>query len=222
MITILLADDQPLIRGGLSLLLGAEPGMRVVGEAGDGAAAVAQARALAPDVVVMDVRMPGMDGVAATRELAADGFRVLVLTNYHEDRAVREALRAGASGFLLKDAAPFELAAAIRAVHLDKAWLDPVVARGLLADFRGVPEAPAAVSADLGRITPREREVLVLIALGLTNEQISGHLMVAQSTIKTHVSRILVKLGLHERAQAVVAAYRGELVRPGDPVPPRR
>ena len=230
MIRILLADDQPLIRSGLAMLLDAEPDMQVVGEADDGAAAIAQARRLIPDVVLMDVRMPVLDGVTATREITGDTFcaepghaiRVLVLTTYNEDKTVREALRAGASGFLLKDAAPFELTAAVRAVYHAEAWLDPAVAKGLLADFKGAAASAIPDRAELSRITPREREVLILLAHGLTNQQISHHLVVAESTIKTHISRILTKLGIHERAQAVVTAYRTGLVGPGDPLPPRR
>ena len=175
--------------------------MRVVGEADDGAAAVALARDLTPDIVLMDVRMPVLDGVAATREITSDAFhtepgqpiRVLVLTTYNEDKAVRDALRAGASGFLLKDAAPAELSAAVRAVHAGEAWLDPAVAKSLLADFRNGPPVVAPTSEEISPITPRESEVLVLLALGLTNTQIARHLVVAESTVKTHVSRILVK-----------------------------
>jgi DNA-binding NarL/FixJ family response regulator len=225
-IRILLADDEPLVRTGISLILRAEPDMDVIGAADDGKQAVELARALAPDVVLMDVRMPHLDGVAATRRIVEEAPfgvvppAVLILSTFHEDAAVRGALRAGASGFVLKDAAPDQLIAALHAVATGGAWLAPAVAKRLLAEFKGRPETAIPASAELRRLTPRELEVLVLLAHGLTNPQISGHLVVAESTIKTHVSRILVKLSLHERAQAIVTAYRTGLVRPDDPLPP--
>jgi DNA-binding NarL/FixJ family response regulator len=225
-IRILLADDEPLIRTGISLILRTEPDMDIVGFADDGEQAIERSRELVPDVVLMDVRMPGLNGVDATRRIVEEPSpgaatpAVLILTTFHADAVVRSALRAGASGFILKDAAPDELITALRVVAAGEAWLDPAVAKRLLADFKGQPEIAIPTSAELGRLTPREREVMVLIAHGLTNPQIGAHLVVAESTIKTHVSRILMKLGLHERAQAVVAAYRTGLVRPDDPLPP--
>lgn len=226
MIRVLLVDDEPLVRTGIGLILRGEPDIETVGAAGDGAEALERVEELQPDVVLMDVRMPGMDGVEATRrivEATPDGAdcAVLVLTTYRADDAVRSALRAGASGFLLKDAAPDELIAAVRAVASGEAWLDPAVAKGLLNEFKGRPETPLADGSDLFRLTPREREVLVLVAHGLTNEQIAGHLVMAEATVKTHIGRVLMKLGLHDRAQAVAAAYRGRLVHPDDPLPPR-
>ncbi|MCC2334013.1 response regulator transcription factor [Cellulomonas wangsupingiae] len=216
-------DDEALVREALALLLGAEPDIEVVGTTGDGAAAVGLARETEADVVVMDVRMPGVDGVEATRLLAADELdgrtvRVLVLTSFHDDEVVRAALHAGASGFLLKRAAPRHLPDAVRAVAAGNAWLDPVVARKLLDDFaaplRDVP-SPGA----LARLTPREREVLVLLAHGMRTDDVVTHLVVAEATVKTHVSRVLLKLGLHDRAQAVAFAYRCGLVGPDDPLP---
>ncbi|MBF9127700.1 response regulator transcription factor [Plantactinospora sp. S1510] len=220
---VLLADDQPLVRSGIGMLLAAEPDIEVVGECGDGATAVALARELRPDVTLMDVRMPGTDGVAATRILTADEpdpdklVRVLILTTYHVDDTVREALRAGASGFVLKDALPAELALAVRAVARGDAWLAPAVARSLLTEFaaRGEPRAPRA--EELARLTERERQVLVQVAYGLSNAEIGARLYIGEATVKTHVGRVLLKLGLRDRAQAVVAAYRGGLVDPGTP-----
>ncbi|GIE82544.1 DNA-binding response regulator [Actinoplanes philippinensis] len=220
-IRVILADDQPLVRAGLAMLLRAEPDVEVVAEADDGEAAVELTRAVRPDVVIMDVRMPGMDGVAATRRLTAEGSaaRVLILTTYHVDEAVYGALRAGASGFVLKDAAPQELVAAVRALAGGEAWLDPAVARNLLDDLTARPE-PAAPSPEvLAKLTSREQEVLVLMAHGLSNREIAEHLVVGDATIKTHVARVLMKLGLRDRTQAVVAAYQSGLVRPGTALP---
>lgn len=226
-IRILLADDEPLVRTGISLILRGEPDLDLVGVADDGEQAVQQARALAPDVVVMDVRMPGLDGVGATRLIVEEPPpdtappAVLILTTFHADAAVRSALRAGAAGFVLKSAVPDELVAVLRAVAAGKAWLDPTVAKRLLEEFKGRPVAAIPTSSEVSVLTPREREVLVLLAHGLNNTQISEHLVLAESTTKTHISRILTKLRLHERAQAVVTAYRTGLVRPDDPIPPR-
>jgi DNA-binding NarL/FixJ family response regulator len=210
MIRVLLADDQPLVRAGLAMLLEAEPDIEVVGECGDGASAVEAALATEPDVVLMDVRMPGMDGVAATGRLAGH-TRVLILTTYHVDDAVYGALRAGASGFLLKDAVPAELVLAIRAVAAGEAWLDPAVAQRLLTEFAARP-TPVATPASMRALTGREREVLILAAQGLSNDEIAAKLFIGESTVKTHLGRVLMKLGVRDRTQAVVAAYQSGLV----------
>jgi DNA-binding NarL/FixJ family response regulator len=222
-IKVLLADDQPLIRAGLAMLLSAEPDIEIVAEADDGLAAVNEAARLHPDVVLMDVRMPGMDGVEATRAITggSDDVRVLILTTYHVGEAVYAALRAGASGFLLKDAAPDELVAAIRAVASGEAWLDPAVARGLLDEFAARPDWHRRTSADLQELTAREVEVLVLVAHGLSNVEIAERFVIGEATVKTHVSRIMMKLGLRDRAQAVMVAYQSGLVQPGTAPPPR-
>ncbi len=227
-VRLLLVDDQPLIRAGIRMLLDAEADLTVVGEASDGAEAVRLARDLQPDIVLMDVRMPGVDGVTATGEICGDDFsadpnrpvRVLILTTYHVDETVYAALRAGASGFVLKDAVPQELLGAVRAVAAGEAWLDPAVARGLLTEFVGRLGAPATTLQQLGRLTAREREVLVTMAYGLSNSEIAARLVVGEATVKTHVSRVLMKLGLRDRAQAVAVAYQSGLVAPGA-APPR-
>lgn len=221
-VRVLVADDQPLVRAGIVMLLDAEPDIEVVAEAGDGQQALEEAGRHQPDVVVMDVRMPLVDGVQATRQITADGFsegadtpiRVLILTSYHADDTVHGALRAGASGFLLKDSAPADLAAAVRAVSSGEAWLQPTVARGLLTEFAARPESRAPSPEVLQRLTTREREVLTLVASGLSNTEIAERLVVGQVTVKTHLGRILMKLGLRDRAQAVVAAYESGLVTP--------
>jgi DNA-binding NarL/FixJ family response regulator len=221
-IRVLLADDQPLIRAGIAMLLSEEPDIEIVGEAENGGQAVEQARRLRPAVVVMDVRMPGTDGVAATRTISADGFprdqgqpvRVLILTTYNVDEAVYAALRAGAAGFLLKDAAPADLVRAIRVVHAGDGWLAPAVTRALLAEFAARPAPTRSATAELRRLTPREREVLALVAHGLSNAEIAAALVIGEGTVKTHLGRVLTKLGLRDRAQAVVAAYRSGLVAP--------
>jgi DNA-binding NarL/FixJ family response regulator len=226
-IHVLLADDEPLVRAGLAMLVTTETDMIVVGEASDGGQALEIAARIRPDVIVMDVRMPGMDGVEATRRLAEDAFvdivghtpAVLVLTTFDDDEAVYAALRAGACGYLLKSAAPSELAAAIRSVASGDAWLAPAIARKLIADFANRPSSVLPAPEQMRRLTHREREVLVLIAHGLTNQAVAAHLIVSQATVRTHLGRILVKLGLHDRAQAVAAAYQCGLVRPGDGLP---
>ena len=218
MIRCLIADDQAMVREGFSALLGAQDGIRVCGQAADGAQAVREALRLRPDVVLMDVRMPVMDGLAATRELLRSGTsesRVLVLTTFDLDEYVYEALRAGASGFMLKDAPATELVHAVRVVAAGEALLAPSVTRRLIADFaQRAPSPPPALSAQLAALTPRESEVLQLIARGLSNTEISQRLVIAEQTTKTHVGRILMKLGLRDRVQAVVLAYESGLVEP--------
>ncbi|PPK96147.1 DNA-binding NarL/FixJ family response regulator [Kineococcus xinjiangensis] len=227
---MLLADDQPLVRAGLAMLLDAEPGLDVVGEVGDGRGVLDRLAELRPDVVLMDLRMPGMNGLEATRRLTADPppedpdriVRVIILTTYHVGDEVYAALRAGASGFVLKDAAPDELVAAIRAVAAGEAWLDPAIARRLLDDFAAHPPSSAEASARLDVLTSREREVLALLAHGLSSDEIAAHLFIGGATVKTHLARVLMKLGLRDRAHAVTFAYRTGLVHPGDPAPPPR
>ncbi|WP_284453826.1 response regulator transcription factor [Streptomyces sp. MRC013] len=216
-IRVLVADDQVMVREGFSVLLNAMPGIEVVGEAVDGREAVAQAAALRPDVVLMDIRMPEMNGIDATREVvAADGdAKVLVLTTFDLDEYVYQALRAGASGFLLKDASARQLADGVRVVAAGEALLAPAVTKRLITEFAKRVESPrAAALSRVGDLTDRETEVLVLIARGLSNAEIAERLVVAESTIKTHVSRILVKLGLRDRTQAAVFAYEARLVTP--------
>jgi DNA-binding NarL/FixJ family response regulator len=218
-IRVLVVDDQPLIRAGFHKMVEARPDLEVVGEAADGEAAIEQAARLVPDVVLMDVRMPGMDGLEATRHLAGPGVenptKVLILTTFDLDEYVYEALRAGASGFLLKDAPPEELAAAIRVVAKGDALLAPSVTRRLIRRFVGQPPPTATDAGVLERLTEREAEVLRLIARGLSNAQIAGELFVSETTVKSHVARVLMKLGLHDRVQAVVLAYETGYVRPG-------
>ncbi|MFJ6899864.1 response regulator [Streptomyces hokutonensis] len=220
-IRVLIADDQMMVREGFSVLLGAMPDIEVVGEAVNGRDAVERVRELAPDVVLMDIRMPEMNGIEATREIvAANGAaKVLVLTTFDLDEYVYQALRAGASGFLLKDASARQLADGVRVVAAGEALLAPSVTRRLITEFSKLSESPrlipAAQQAAYGDLTERETEVLVLIAQGLSNVEIAERLVVAESTIKTHVSRVLVKLGLRDRTQAAVFAYEARLVRPG-------
>jgi DNA-binding NarL/FixJ family response regulator len=217
-ISCLIADDQAMVREGFSALLNAQDGIRVCGQAADGSQAVRDALRLRPDVVLMDVRMPVMDGLAATRELLRSGSqsRVLMLTTFDLDEYVYEALRSGASGFLLKDAPAAELVHAVRVVAAGDALLAPSVTRRLIADFAGnTPSYPPAISARLAELTRRESEVLQLVARGLSNTEISERLVIAEQTTKTHVGRILMKLGLRDRVQAVVLAYESGLVVPG-------
>ena len=222
----LIADDQAMVREGFAAVLAAQPGLLVVGQAADGADAVRQAQHLQPDVVLMDVRMPVMDGLQATRQIlrAADGParpRVLMLTTFDLDDYVYEALRAGASGFLLKDATAAELVHAVRVVAAGDALLAPSVTRRLIADFARRPRPDPPRPATLGALTHRESEVLRLIARGLSNAEISDTLVIAEQTTKTYVGRILAKLNLRDRAQAVVLAYETGLVTPGGPDPAR-
>jgi DNA-binding NarL/FixJ family response regulator len=212
-IRLLLADDQALVRAGFRLILNAEPDLDVVGEAADGEEAVEQARELGPDLVLMDVRMPKLDGIEATRRLlaATDGTRVLMLTTFDLDEYVVDAFRAGASGFLLKTAPPQQLVAAVRTVHEGEALLAPASTRRLIETFANAP-APAPA---LDELTAREREVLRLLAGGRTNAEIASELVVEPSTVKSHVASVLSKLDLRDRVQAVVFAYESGLVRPG-------
>jgi len=217
-IRVLIADDQMMVREGFSVLLGAMPDIEVVGEAVNGRDAVERVRDLSPDVVLMDIRMPELNGIEATREIvASDGAaKVLVLTTFDLDEYVYQALRAGASGFLLKDASARQLADGVRVVAAGEALLAPSVTKRLITEFSRLADTPrlASAQAAYGDLTERETEVLVLIAQGLSNAEIAGRLVVAESTIKTHVSRILVKLGLRDRTQAAVFAYEARLVTP--------
>src|ERR1700712_2676032 len=215
-IRVLLADDQQLVRTGFRLILSAEPDIEVVGEACDGATTVRNARRIRPDVTLMDVRMPGMDGISATRQLTGQTpppTRVLVLTTFDVDSYVYGALRAGASGFLLKNAPPEELIRAIRLIAAGEALLDPAVTLRVIEEFSRTPER-ATEPAELTRLTDREREVLLLVARGLSNAEIAAGLFVSEATIKSHVARLLAKLMLRDRAQAIVYAYENGLVVP--------
>jgi DNA-binding NarL/FixJ family response regulator len=209
------ADDQAIVRAGFRLLIDSEPDLTVLGEAADGAEAVAATRKAAPDVVLMDIRMPVMDGISATRLIAAGASRsrVLILTTFDLDEYVFAALRAGASGFMLKDRPPEELLAAIRVIAAGEALLAPNVTRRLIGHFTRQPDPLSAPPAALAELTAREREVLALIAAGLSNTEIAGQLVMSVPTAKTHVSRILAKLGARDRAQLVVIAYQSGLVK---------
>ncbi|MFE6160796.1 response regulator [Streptomyces sp. NPDC056486] len=220
-IRVLIADDQMMVREGFSVLLNAMPDIEVVGEAVNGREAVERVRELNPDVVLMDIRMPELNGIEATREIVAADVesKVLVLTTFDLDEYVYQALRAGASGFLLKDASARQLADGVKVVAAGEALLAPSVTRRLITEFSKLGETPrlsATVQAQqYGELTERETEVLVLVAQGLSNSEIASRLVVAESTIKTHVSRVLVKLGLRDRTQAAVFAYEARLVTPG-------
>jgi DNA-binding NarL/FixJ family response regulator len=216
-IRVLLVDDQPLLRTGFRMILSAEPDLTIVGEAADGASGVEAARRLAPDVVLMDIRMPGMDGIQATRALAGPGVedpkKVLILTTFGLDEYVVEALRAGASGFLLKDVPPEDLVDAIRIVAAGDALLAPSITRRLLDRVASrLPRATENVIPALAELTDREMEVLKLVARGLSNAEIAEKLVVSETTIKTHVSRVLAKLDIRDRVQAVILAYETGLV----------
>jgi DNA-binding NarL/FixJ family response regulator len=214
---VLLVDDQPLVRTGLRVMLDAQPDLEVVGEAADGAEGVALATSLAPDVVCMDVQMPGLDGLEATRRIAAtsDGPAVLVLTTFDRDDYLFQALEAGASGFLLKTASPEQLVDAVRVLAAGEALLSPAVTRRVIERFGGpTPDAPMASADDaIAELTDRESEVFRLLADGLSNAEIARRLYVGEATVKTHVSNILLKLGVRDRVQAVVRAYRSGFVR---------
>ena len=222
MIRILLVDDQALVRAGFRMILDAEPEMEVVGEAADGRDAIDQARALRPEVVLMDIRMPELDGLEATRRIL-DGAtedeapRILMLTTFDLDEYVYEALRAGASGFLLKDTPPEQLVAAIHVVAQGDSLLSPSITRRVISEFvKGNGPKPQAQFPRLDDLTARELEVLMLIARGLSNAEIAKSLFVSETTVKTHVARILMKLGLRDRVQVVVLAYEAGVVQPGD------
>jgi DNA-binding NarL/FixJ family response regulator len=215
-VRVLLADDQQLIRAGFARLLESEPGIEVAGSVADGRAAVEQARALRPDVVLMDIRMPVMDGIAATKEVVrATSGKVLVLTTYDRDEYVFAALDAGASGFLLKDAPPEELVRAIRVVAAGDALLAPQVTTRLVDEFVALRSRRRDADRELARLTTREREVLPLLARGLSNAEIAAHLHLGESTVKTHVAAVLDKLRVRDRVQAVVFAYEAGVVTPG-------
>ena len=216
-IRIILVDDQELVRTGFRMVLDAQPDMTVVGEAADGLAAIEFARAHTADVMVMDARMPRLDGVAATRQIrqAGDRPRVLMLTTFDLDEYAFAALKAGASGFLLKDVPPEELLFAIRAVHSGDAVVAPSTTRRLLDRFAPMLPASDGSAAELEELTERERQVLILVAQGLSNAELAKRLFVSEATVKTHVGRILAKLGLRDRVQAVVYAYENGLVRAG-------
>jgi DNA-binding NarL/FixJ family response regulator len=217
---ILIVDDQALVRAGFRMILEAEEDMEVVGEAADGREAVDEARRVKPDVVLMDVRMPDMDGIEATARLLGNGdstAKVVMLTTFDMDEYVYDALRAGASGFLLKDVPPEQLVAGIRAVASGDALLAPSVTRRVIEEFVRRPPASVRTSpSELGELTARELEVLKLIARGLSNSEIAKELFVSDTTIKTHVAHVLMKLGLRDRVQAVVLAYESGLVEPGE------
>jgi DNA-binding NarL/FixJ family response regulator len=208
-IRILIADDQPLMRQGFAMILSAQPDMQVVGEAGTGTAAVEQARKLTPDVIMMDIQMPGMDGIAATRQLRDS--KVLILTTFGSQQHVAHALRAGASGFLLKDSTPEQLVHAVRVIAAGDALLDPAITRALIK--RALPSLTEPTAPPrFDTLSERETQVLRLLAQGMSNAEIAGTLVVTEATVKTHVSRMLTKLGLRDRVQAVVAAYQHGLV----------
>ena len=220
MIRVAVVDDEALVRRGLTVLLDREEGVEVVGDASDGHGAVALVRRDHPDVVLMDIRMPGMDGLAATRAILGDpataSTRVLILTTFDLDAHVFAAVRAGASGFLPKDTAPDELLSAIRVVAAGDALLSPKVTRRLIEEFvRRAPDAPAALPAGLDQLTDRELEVLRAVARGRSNSEIAEDLVVSYATVKTHVSRLLMKLGVRDRAQLVMVAYEGGVLVPG-------
>jgi DNA-binding NarL/FixJ family response regulator len=218
-IRVLLADDQALVRAGFRVLIESEPDIEVAGEAANGEEAVARAREGKPDVVLMDIRMPVLDGIEATRRIAGDesmaGVKVLILTTFEADEYVFEALRAGAAGFVLKDIEPTDLLKAIRVVASGEALLSPSVTRRLIAAFASKPAHRVRSTKDLSSLTEREKEVLGLVGAGKSNDEIATELFVSPATVKTHVSRVMSKLYAHDRAQLVVAAYESGLVVPG-------
>jgi DNA-binding NarL/FixJ family response regulator len=214
---VLIADDQAVVRAGLRRIVETDPELEIVAEAGNGAAAVESTHRFQPDLVLMDIRMPQLDGIAATRQIVtgqADPPRVLILTTFGLDEYVSDALRAGASGFLLKDAPAEDLVRAVKTVARGEALLDPAITRQVIARFAALPE-PRGEPAELDDLTPREREVLMHLAHGRSNSEIADELVVSEGTVKTHVARVLMKLGLRDRVQAVIFAYDAGLVRPG-------
>jgi DNA-binding NarL/FixJ family response regulator len=216
-ISVLIADDQALVRGGLRMIIDAQQDMHVVGEAENGADAVATTESVQPDVVLMDIRMPQLDGITATRRLAEQGppkTRVLMLTTFDEDQLVYEAMRAGASGFLLKSAPPARLTEAIRIIAAGEALLAPSITRRLVEDFVRRPPPGEEAPPELTELTEREREVLALVARGLSNAEIAAELVVSEATVKTHLNHVLGKLNLRDRVQAVVLAYETGFVQP--------
>ena len=215
--SVLIADDQALVRVGLRKILEVEPDMAVLGEAADGQSAVTQARALRPDVVLMDIRMPVLDGIEATRRIVAGqpGARVLVLTTFGLDSYVFDSLRAGASGFMLKDAPPEEIAGAVRLVARGEALLAPAVTRAVIEEFARHPATTTEPPAAIKELTARERDVLELLVRGMSNPEICDRLFISEATAKTHVARILQKLGVRDRVQTVIYAYESGLVTPG-------
>ncbi|MGA4979617.1 response regulator [Streptomyces cinereoruber] len=219
MIRVVLADDQTLVRAGFRSILSDEEDIEVVGEAGDGERAFGLARELRPDVVLMDIRMPVLDGLEATRRITADerleGVRVVILTTFDADDHVYGALRAGASGFLVKDTEPMELLHAVRVVARGDALISPAVTRRLIAEFAGRAERQPDPSPRLNALTEREREVLGLVGAGLSNDEIAGRLVLSPATAKTHVSRIMTKLAVRDRAQLVILAYESGMITPG-------
>jgi DNA-binding NarL/FixJ family response regulator len=217
-IRVLLADDQAMVRAGFAMILDAQPDIQIVGEAEDGEHAVAEADRLAPDVIVMDIQMPRLDGVSATRAIArrTDTARVLMVTTFDIDDYVFQALRAGASGFLLKNAPPEELVRAVRVVAAGDSLLAPRVTTRLIEAFCKQPAQPPAPPPELEQLTTREREVLTLVAQGLSNREIAERLIVSHGTVRTHVARILMKLDLRDRVQAVVLAYETGIITPGN------
>jgi DNA-binding NarL/FixJ family response regulator len=216
-IRVLVADDQALVRGGFRMILEAQKDMEVVGEASDGREAIARAVELRPDVVLMDIRMPELDGLEATRRLLGDGggTHVLILTTFDLDEYVYEAMKAGASGFLLKDVRPEQLADAVRVVAAGDALLAPTITRRLIEQFVSRPAPGSSVPSELSQLTDRELEILKLVARGLSNAEIASYLFLSEATVKTHVTHILAKLKLRDRVQTVVLAYESGLVQPG-------
>ena len=217
-VRVLVADDQALVRAGFRKILEADDEIEVVGDAADGFEAIERVRELDPDVVLMDIRMPGLDGIAATRELlkqGKDGVRVLVLTTFGLEEYIYEALRAGASGFLLKDVPPEQLLAAVHVVAGGDALLDPAITRSVIEQFASKPAVRRELAAKMGELTPRERDVFALVARGLSNAEIARDLVVSEGTVKTHVAHLLLKLALRDRVQAVIYAYESGVVQPG-------
>jgi DNA-binding NarL/FixJ family response regulator len=221
MTSVLLAGDQALVRAGFRMILEAQEGIEIAGEADNGREALAQTRALRPDVVLMDIRMPVLDGIAATREIVGQGLtsRVLVLTTFDDEKIVYDAMKAGASGFLLKTAPPAKLADAVRTIAAGEALLAPTITRRMVEEYVRRPPPGGTAPGELDELTEREREVLSLIARRLSNAEIASELFVSDATVKTHVNNVLHKLSLRDRVQAVVLAYETRLVRPGERPP---